>query len=238
MTGQQLVNAALALIGVITQGETPSASESADGLLAVNNLLSSWGTERLNVFTVQTAEYPLSTNVSTYQMGPGGTWNTVRPVHFESAQVLVPSGTGSGDLTFPVDLIDQAAFMAIAEKNLSGVVVKAAFPDMGFPLITWRLWPRPQFSAGSVRLQLGQWVPLTEFASLATDLNFPPGYSRALIYNSALEMAPMFGAVPSPLVSQIAVESKAAIRMLNAASPGAPVASGVVNAIAPAAQGE
>jgi len=232
VTGNELINAALAIIGVISQGETPSASESAQGLSSANNLLQSWGTERLNIFTVATNVFNLSTNVNSYLIGPAQTFNMARPNRYTSAQVLVPSGAGGGDLTFPLEIVDQKGWGEINEKNMSGNVLKVMYPDMAFPFTTLYFWPRPSFSSGQIRVQLGTWVALTEFADLVTSYSYPPGYERALKFNLAIELAPSFGMVPTPATTQIAAESKAAIRMLNGAEPSGVPLSGQVNAIA------
>jgi hypothetical protein len=56
---------------------------------------------------------------------------------------------------------------------------------------------------------------LTEPATLATELYFPPGYMRAFRYNLACELAPEFGVEPSQQVSRIAMYSKRNIKRIN-----------------------
>ena len=47
------INGALRLIGMLAEAETPSAATSADALSALNQMIDSWNTERLSVFTTQ-----------------------------------------------------------------------------------------------------------------------------------------------------------------------------------------
>ena len=49
-TAGDQINRALRLLGVLAEGESPSASESRDALVALNQMLDSWDTERLAVF--------------------------------------------------------------------------------------------------------------------------------------------------------------------------------------------
>lgn len=56
---------------------------------------------------------------------------------------------------------------------------------------------------------------LTQPATLATDLTFPPGYLRAFRYNLACEMAPEFGTEPSAQVRRIAMSSKRNLKRIN-----------------------
>ena len=50
-TAGDQINRALRLLGVLAEGETPSASESQDALMALNQMIDSWNTERLSVFS-------------------------------------------------------------------------------------------------------------------------------------------------------------------------------------------
>ena len=43
------INRALRLLGVLAEGETPSAAVSQDCLMALNQMIESWNTERLSV---------------------------------------------------------------------------------------------------------------------------------------------------------------------------------------------
>jgi hypothetical protein len=46
-TAGDLINGALRLLGVLAEAETPSAAMSEDALIAMNEMIESWNTERL-----------------------------------------------------------------------------------------------------------------------------------------------------------------------------------------------
>jgi hypothetical protein len=52
-TAGDQINGALRLIGQLAEGETPSAATSQDALTAMNQMLDSWSSERLSVFSTQ-----------------------------------------------------------------------------------------------------------------------------------------------------------------------------------------
>ncbi len=54
-TANEQINGALRLLGVLAEGETPSAETSQDALAALNQMIDSWNTERLSVFSTQKA---------------------------------------------------------------------------------------------------------------------------------------------------------------------------------------
>lgn len=69
----------------------------------------------------------------------------------------------------------------------------------------------------AIYLDLTQWLILTSIAGLGTDLDLPPGYQRALMYNLALDVASQFPNVQLPQnVVAIAAQSKMDIQKLNA----------------------
>ena len=48
-TAGDQINRALRLLGVLAEGETASAALSQDALMAMNQMIDSWNTERLSV---------------------------------------------------------------------------------------------------------------------------------------------------------------------------------------------
>ncbi|UCH49087.1 MAG: hypothetical protein JSU95_04655, partial [Betaproteobacteria bacterium] len=84
--------------------------------------------------------------------------------------------------------------------------------NMTFPDIELYVYPVPtrvlEFHIVSVE-------ELTQPATLATSLTFPPGYLRAFRYNLACELAPEFGVEPSPQVQRIAMASKRNLKRIN-----------------------
>jgi hypothetical protein len=84
--------------------------------------------------------------------------------------------------------------------------------NMTYPNIEMYVYPVPtkvlEFHIVSVQ-------ELTQPATLATTLSFPPGYLRAFRYNLACEMAPEFGVEPPPTVGRIAMTSKRNLKRIN-----------------------
>ena len=56
-TAGDLINSSLRLIGQLAEGEVPSAATSQDALTAFNQMIDSWNTERLAVFSTQDQVY-------------------------------------------------------------------------------------------------------------------------------------------------------------------------------------
>lgn len=210
-TGQALIDGALKNIGVITQGETASASELADALVVLNAMLQNWGLEQLNTYQ-QVVDIGAS-GAATYTVSP-------RPTRVVAAQHIIAAG-----ISQPAAVASAEEFSTGKLQNLVGGAVQAVYYDGASP--TGTLYVMPSASTGTIRL----WIlaQLNTFASLATSADLPQGYAHAVMTNLAVELAPMFGRAITPALAQNAASSKAAIRSANAAipngQPGGPVSA-------------
>lgn len=220
MTATTIIYSTLRLLGLLRAGQTPSTVETADGLSALNVLIDNWNTERLNIYTVGVASFPLTTATQSYTIGPSGaTFTSARPIKIENAGLLIPNtGLSNNFLRLPLKMLTKAEWDQIDEKGTTADYAEGLYNDQNFPNSTLYLWPIPVFSSGVTSLEISAWVPLASFPDLTTDVALNIGYSRALQYALAIELQPRFKeATLQPTDVQIAAESKDAIRALNAA---------------------
>ncbi|MBU6231819.1 hypothetical protein KGP36_04060 [Patescibacteria group bacterium] len=210
-TASDQINRALRLLGVLAEGETPSNATSQDALLALNQMLDSWNTERLSVFCTQdqAVTWPASTASGT--LGPSGTLgnNLIRPVKLDDATYFMDTGTG---VSFGIRLINQEQYDGVAVKTITSTYPEVLFYNPTYPNGTVTLFPVP---TGAIQFHFISVLELTQPALLTTALMLPDGYLRAFAYNLALEIAPEFGVEPSPTIKSIAIASKRDIKRIN-----------------------
>lgn len=206
-TALDLIKGAMRLIGAIESGETPSSEETSDGLSALNAMMDAWSIERLMVYQILQENFTLSAGTASYTIGSGGTWNTTRPTRIDSAFIRDSSGQD-----YPIEIITKEQYDAIWLKTTQSLP-EQLFYDPAYPLGTvyWYCVPDASYTA-----YINSWKQLQSFAGLTTVLALPPGYERAIKYNLALEIAPEYNRMPSAVLAQIANESKAAIKSMNA----------------------
>jgi hypothetical protein len=208
-TAADQINGALRLLGVLAEGETPSASVSQDSLTALNQMIDSWNTERLAVFCTQDQIFTWPANLATRTLGPTGNFVGNRPVLIDDATYFRDAATG---VSYGIKLINQQQYDGIAVKTVTSTYPQVMFVNNTFPDITMTVYPVPikplEWHFISVQ-------ELSEPANLATTLAFPPGYLRAFRYNLACEIAPEFGVEPSPQVRRIAMYSKRNLKRIN-----------------------
>jgi hypothetical protein len=208
-TANDQINGALRLLGVLAEGETPSAATSQDALAAMQQMIDSWNTERLSVFSTQDQVFSWPPGVYERTLGPTGNFVGNRPILVEDSTYFKDPASG---ISYGLKMINQQQYNGIAVKTVTSTYPQVMWVNMTYPDITMTVYPVPtkvlEFHIVSVQ-------ELTSPVNLSTNLAFPPGYLRAFKYNLACEFAPEFGVEPSPTVSRVAMTSKRNLKRIN-----------------------
>jgi hypothetical protein len=208
-TAGDQINAALRLIGQLAEGETPSAATSQDALAALNQMLDSWNTDRLLVYTTQTQVFSWPAGQATRTIGPTGDFVGNRPVFIDDATYFDDPGTG---VSYGIKLINQQQYNGIALKNVTSTYPQVMYVNNSFPDMTMTVYPVP---TAVLTFYIVSIEELSTPATLATALAFPPGYLRCFKYNLAMEIANEFGVEPLPQVQRIAMDSRRKLKRVN-----------------------
>ena len=208
-TAGDQINGALRLLGVLAEGETPSAATSQDALFALNQMIDSWGTEKLSTFTTQEQVFSWLPGFISRTLGPSGDFVGDRPVLMDDATYFVDASTG---ISYGIKLINQQQYDGIAVKSVTSTFPQVMWINTNYPNIDMHVYPVPTKVLEWHFISAAQ---LTQPATIATPLYFPPGYMRAFRYNLACELAPEFGVEPSATVSRIAMYSKRNLKRIN-----------------------
>jgi hypothetical protein len=208
-TAGEQINRALRLLGVLAEGETPSASVSQDSLMALNQMIDSWNTERLSTFVTQDQVYTWPAGLISRDLGPSGDFVGNRPILLDDATYFRDPGT---NVSFGIKFINQQQYDGIAVKTVSSTYPQVCWVNMGFPDVTLTIYPRP---TRDLEWHFVSVQELDRPADLSTVLFYPPGYLRAFTYALAMEIAPEFGVEPSPQVTRIAMTSKRDLKRIN-----------------------
>jgi hypothetical protein len=211
-TAGDIINGSLRLLGVLAEGEVPSAETSQDALRAMNQMIDSWNTERLSVFSTQDQVFTWPAAILNRTLGPTGNFVGNRPILLDDATYFKDPGTG---VSYGIKMINQQQYDGIAVKTVTSTYPQVLFVNMTYPDIDMYIYPKPTRDLEWHFISVEE---LTQPATLATTLSFPPGYLRAFRYNLACEMAPEFGVEPSSQVRRLAMASKRNLKRIN--SPG------------------
>jgi hypothetical protein len=207
-TAGDQINRALRLLGILAEGETPSAAMSQDALMAMQQMIESWNTERLSVFCTQEQVFTWPSGLISRTLGPTGNFVGLRPILLEDSTYF----RAPNNVSYGIKFINQQQYNGIAVKTVTSTYPQVIFVNMTFPDVEMFIYPRP---TQDLEWHFVSVEELSNPATLATNLFFPPGYLRAFAYNLAMEIAPEFGVEPSPQVQRIAMTSKRNLKRIN-----------------------
>jgi hypothetical protein len=209
-TGRDLVRRSMQLIGVLGDGETPSASQLTDVLLTLKEMLKSWSLDRLIVYNFVKEEFSLVAGTGSYTMGDGKDFNTSRPIEITKAKIKLSSDGSTVEV--PVRELSVEEWERIIQRDLQSPIPTQLFCVKSGSYWTLNLYPVPSAANTLILFSTKEITEIT--ADLTLDL--PPGYERAIRYNLGIEIAPEFGRTPLPAeILKIADESKESIKRAN-----------------------
>lgn len=208
-TANEQINGALRLIGMLAEGETPSAATSQDALVALNQMIDSWNTERLSVFSTQDQVFTWPPNVISRTLGPTGNFVGNRPILLDDSTYFKDPTNG---ISFGIKILNQQQYNGIAVKTVTSTYPQVIWINMDYPNIDMYVYPVPTKALEWHFISVSE---IDQPVSLSTDLAFPPGYLRAFKYNLACEIAAEFGVEPSRQVMRIAMTAKRNIKRIN-----------------------
>ena len=208
-TAGDQINGALRLIGQLAEGETPSAATAQDSLTALNQMIDSWSSERLSIFSTQDQVFSWPPNINSRTLGPTGDFVGNRPVLLDDSTYFRDPGN---NISFGIKIINQQQYDGIAVKTVTSTYPQVIWINMDMPNINMYVYPVP------TKVLEWHFISVTELvepATLATNFVLPPGYLRAFRFNLACEIAAEFGVEPPPQVQRIAMASKRNIKRIN-----------------------
>ena len=206
-TVRETIDGALKLIGQLAEGETPSDDTYADSLSAFNDMLDSWSTERLSVFSTQDQEFTWPTSTDTRTLGPSGNFTGERPVQVADSTYFIQN-----DISYPLALINEAEYNAIAQKENTSTFPTVMWVNYTVPNVTMKIYPVP---TATLAMHIISVNVLVETDDLDDEMILPPGYRRAFNYNLGCELASRFGIQTPPEVKRLADVSKKNLKRIN-----------------------
>jgi hypothetical protein len=202
-TFNNLITRAYRLSGVLGDNEEMQGSQTEDGLLALNEMIDSWNSDNLNIYTYDILSCDITGNKQTYTIGIGGDINSPRPPDISGAwfqQLTTPPY-----VDIPLTIISQMDWGNLVSKGIPGNISNYLYYDGNYPLGGLWLWPIP---SGGGKLIIHATKLLDSAVTLLTDVNLPPAYAMAIRYNLAMQLCAENGLEPSVTVLNTAVRTK------------------------------
>ena len=196
LTRNQIIESALRKLGVLAEGQTPSAQNYADGMMALNTVISQLRAVGMPLWA--RSEYTFTPTTNTYTIGTGMTLSTPFPV-----KLLQAFRTDTG-AKIPLEIVAREDFNILPTSS-NGSPIKInyqSFVNYG----TISLWPTPT-STNTATITLVYQRPYQYFTTSTETADFPEEWYNAIIYHLAVRLAPEWG-VPLPDRQMLIQEAK------------------------------
>jgi hypothetical protein len=208
-TALVLITDSLKEIGVLAEGDTPSAAMVDDALRALNRLMALISNDQSFAYYQNMVSRPL-TGETSFTIGPTGDVVTDRPISIETAFV------DRNGISYPVRVIDNVLWDGIIYKGIAGANTAYVYYEATMPNGIVHVWPL----ATGCTLNLRVVNVVASFATSATVLSLPPGYEECLTSNLAVRLAPQYPAgILSPVTIQYAKSSLKQLQRKNNVIP-------------------
>src|SRR5690348_14713756 len=213
INAQTIIETAFANIGVT---EPLSADMAQDGLRRLNAMVNQWLTQDLTSPFVARETFSTVANQATYTIGPGGDFDTTRPLQITGSGLLQNPGT-TAEVEIPRQVLTDDQYEAITMKGLTGNMWTAVYFNAEYAVdrASIFLWPTP--TSNTYGIAIYRPTNLAEFASLTQTYYLPPGYAEAYSYNLATRLASPYGRtgqVPAD-IAQFAASTLFALKRQN-----------------------
>lgn len=206
-TAQNLIERALQGITAEEDIANFSATQLADGLIVLNDMLDAWSLDRELQYQLVTASFSTANATNSYAIGTGQTWNTSLPIDIDAAFIRVSNDDK------PVTPIKEREYWKIQDKSQANRPDRLFF-QKGVTTGTVYVHPTPTAIESIYLVMLKE---LATFSTLATTVSLPRGYQRAIVLNLHMELADNYGWTPSKWVEQEAAKALDMLRAIHGA---------------------
>lgn len=184
MIANTIIKSALRKLLVTPSGGTPTASQYADGLEALNDFVRYLSASASTIYEDTLEEIAIAFGTQSFTLGGTGDYVTGKPVEILYASIK------DGDTEYPLDIIDDRIYQNVQDKSETGMPEYLYFRNtipnstLYFDVTTDKAYT----------LILSSNKELTEFPDGTTDVALPSYYETCFKQNLPIVLAPEFGA--------------------------------------------
>jgi hypothetical protein len=189
-----VIGAMFSDLGIFQPGDVVPAPDANGALVRLNTLISGLQLSPRAMPFIEREVFDVVAGQSTYTIGPGGDFDTIRPMALTGTSLLQPStGATVGRNEIARALITNDAYEAINLKDLQSAMWTNVFfnPTYADGLASVRLWPVPNTTSNAFVMYRGDAVQ--GFTNLTTQDDYQVGLFELLEYNLGKRVAPSYG---------------------------------------------
>jgi len=186
-TARDIITESLLDLGVLADGETPTAIQAAGALKKLNGMLELWSLDNLLVYGMTENVLPLVSNQGIYTIGAGGDLDIPRPNNIIAVAIRDMSQPLNSRFDFPIRIYNNEEWAEVTLKGMTALwPAYGVYFDYQFPYINAYTNPIPSSSQYSLVIYTSG---ILSNLTLDQVLQFPPGYRTLIVSNLSIELS-------------------------------------------------
>jgi len=193
VTRDDIIKRALRLIGVVAQGETPTATQVTEASVALNGLVLAWQSDGMPLWAIKKHSLPLVAGQYEYEMGATST-DVVIPKPLKVLQAWYHNSTSNVDV--PMRIVTEQQYNMLGNKTITGLPIQLWYkPKVNTGTMTIYQVP-DAYAEANITINFVYQAPFSTFNASTDVPDFPQEWYDAVTYGLASRLAPEYG-VPS-----------------------------------------
>lgn len=197
-TAQEIIQDALAELGVVADEEPLEAVALERGLRALNRMLRAWQADGVMIWTYAEGELTTVLDQGAYEFGAGGDFATV-PFEFVDLRI----NRGGNDL--PMNRLSREEYYALPNKANRGYPTQFYYDRQRDKGLLY-LWPTPDTGLGTLKFTYRR--AIMDMDSGANDFDVPPEWMEALVFGTAKRLVGAYGMAGKPEAARVEQEAE------------------------------
>lgn len=203
-TAGEIVKASLGVLRVIDleNPNHPTAAQYAEGILALNYLLTGWQSHKHQIWCRKTANFTLSQGKVQYSIGQGG-YDVNVQIPLKVYQAWRTDNSGSTPIDIPLQILSEKEYLLLPNKNEEGTPIaiwydpKHEYGVSGPGTFAYGLvnlyYPADATNATNCTISIRYQRPVNNLDATTDQLEFPQEWFDAIKYNLAIRQAHLYG---------------------------------------------
>jgi hypothetical protein len=188
-TGTLIINGALRLVGALSQGDTPTSSQTSEALDALNMLTKALAAKGLSLWTTRETDVAPLLATGTYTIGIGLATDTAKPL--KVTQAYLHNSTTNIDI--PLRVVTRDEFTRLGKKTSSGSPIQVWYEPLRDSGVL-HVYPTPDsYTVANCTLRIVNQKTFEDFDAVGDAPDFPQEWFEALKYGLAARLAGEYG---------------------------------------------
>jgi hypothetical protein len=189
VTRDEIIKRALRLLGVIAQGQTPSAIMIEEAASALNGLVKAWMADGMPLWAMKQAALTMVDGQKAYTIKIGGDLSIYKPLKVYQAWLH----NNDTNIDVPMRILTRQEYNILGNKETQGMPIQVYYEPLRDEGIM-HLFPRPDsYSADNCEVVFVYQRPFEDFDAATDNPDFPQEWYDAVTYGLATRLAPEYG---------------------------------------------